>query len=95
MDKPTMMTVERGECEIYPEQQEQLCVRVKVLVIQLKPGATPDAEWIAEEKPLRKVDLRCGLKGGLDRLLRAIDNGTKPPTSRPRKATDREAAGNE
>lgn len=94
MDKPTTMTVEQGTCEIYPEKQEQMCVRVKVLVIQLKPGNTPDAEWVAEEERLRDVELRCGLKGGLDRLLKGIDNATKPPTPRPRKATDGEAAGN-
>lgn len=93
MDKPTTMTVEQGKCTIYPEQQLQMCVRVKVLVMQLKPGATPDAEWIAEEGRLRDVELRCGMKGGLDRLLRAIDNATKPPTPRPRKATDAKGAG--
>lgn len=80
------MTVEQGKCDIYPEQQEQMCVRVKVLVTQLKPGATPEADWVADEKPLRNEVVRCGLKGGLDRLLRAVDNGTSPPTPRTRKA---------
>lgn len=80
------MIVEQGTCQIYPEQQEQMCVQVRVLVIQLKPGDTPETEWVKDGEPLRKVDLRCGLKGGLDRLLRAVDNGTTPPTPRTRKA---------
>ena len=93
MDKPKTMTVEQGTCAIYPEQQEQRCVRVKVIVLQMKPGAGDGDKWVAEDERLREIDLRCGLKGGLDRLLRAIDNGTKPPTPRPRKTTDGEAAG--
>jgi hypothetical protein len=92
MDTPKTMTVEQGQCEIYPDRQTQMCVRVRVLVMQLKPGEPPDEEWIAEGESLYKADLRCG-NDGLTRLLKKIDDGTTPPTPRPRKATDGKAAG--
>jgi hypothetical protein len=85
MDTPKTMTVEQGQCEIYPEKQTQMCVRVRVLVMQLKPGTTLDAEWVADGEPLCKADLRCG-NDGLTRLLKKIEDGTKPPTPRTRKA---------
>ena len=80
MNKPTMMTVEQGKCEIFPERQTQMCVRVRVLVMQLKPGE-PEDDWVADGELLCKADLRCG-NDGLTRLLKKIADGTKPPTPR-------------
>jgi hypothetical protein len=69
-----------------------MCVRVRVLVMQLKPtpGDT-DAEWVADGEPLCKADLRCG-NDGLTRLIKKVVDGTKPPTPRTRKGTDGKAA---
>lgn len=79
--EPKTMTVVQGKCAIYPEKQERMCVRVKVLVMQLKPGDGPGGEWVADGEPLHSTELRCG-DAGLRRLLKKVDDGTKPPTPR-------------
>ena len=77
----TTMTVEQGKCQIYPSAQEQLCMRVRVIVVPLKPVSTPGGEWVADDTDLHTVDVRCSQRG-LERLLKGIGNATKPPTKR-------------
>lgn len=86
MPEPKTMVVEQGQCQIYPEALDQMCVRVKVLVMQLKPGETADAAWVDDGDPVRAIDLHCG-QAGLNRLLHKIDDGTKPPTPRQKRGT--------
>lgn len=75
----TTMTVEAKTCQIYPSAQMQLCVRIKVLVTPLKEGE--DGTWLADDEPLRHLELNC-CQRGLERLLQKIDDGTSPPKKR-------------
>lgn len=91
---PTM-EIEQGKCEIYPDKPTQMCMRLKVLVIPMRPkgdhpcpiGAEADDGWVADltkDEPLLDVTVRCG-QAGVDRLRKGIDSAVAPPTPRPRK----------
>ena len=89
MGEPTKMAVSRGKCKIYPTEDLQFCMRIKVLVIPLAPGE--EFEWLGGDT-LRNVEVVCAERG-LNRMLGMFDNAIKPPTPRPRKATCGEAGG--
>lgn len=83
MSEPEAMTMRRGKCQIYPKGDTDFCVRVKVLVVPLKPEE--EFTWIGGET-LRDGEVTCALRG-LKRLLDMIDSAMKPPAKRPREAT--------
>ncbi len=79
------MYVEQAQCQIYPTKEQQMCVRLKIVVNQLEPDNEREGQWVAKDEPLCKEDVICGQQG-LERVLALVGRATKPPTPRPRKA---------